>query len=201
MIRLHADRRAQLLLAVAVTLLGLGMPLGSGSSADAATGLTVPAASDAWLNRSKPKNNYGTATLLRATTGESETLLKFNVSGWKGKTVSGLALSLRGVSGDVSGLVVDRTDTGWQEATVNWNLRPKTTTTVSGANTAQQLSGGPARFEVKSAFPKGVVDRTTVWLRVRNTTSNLVTFSSRETTKKPTLTLTAGAPPLNTRLK
>ncbi len=197
----HGNGRTHLLLAVVVALLVLGLPLGSGAPTMAATGLTVPAASDAWLNRSKPKRNFGSATLLRAVSGESETVLKFNVSAWKGKAVAGLSLSLKGISGDVSGLVVDRTATGWNESTVNWNLRPKTVATVAGVNSAKSVIDGPTQIEVKSAFPSGVVDRTTVWLRVRNTKSSLVTFGSRESTKKPTLTLTAGAQPLNTRIK
>ena len=177
------------------------LPLGSGTGALAASSLSTPASADAWLNKLKPKNNYGAAATLRADAGEAESLLKFNVSAWSGKRIASLALTIRNVSGDASGLVVDRTDGGWKELTVTWNLRPKTIATISTLSSTPRALGEPAQFDVKSAFPSGFVDRSTVWLRIRNTKTNLVTFGSSETATKPRLTLGVAEQVAPTRMK
>ena len=98
-------------------------------------------------------------------------------------------------------MVVDRTESGWKESTVTWGLRPRTIATIASIAHTPTVVGGPAQFNVKSAFPSGVVDRPTVWLRVRNTRTSLVTFGSRESDDEAKLTLSVAEQVAPTKLK
>jgi SpoIID/LytB domain protein len=164
-----------------------------------ADALEVSPAADAWVNRQRPDANNGLATVLRAANATSETLIKFNVAAWAGMPIASLTLTLRGVQGDGSALRLDETAVRWKERGVTWRSRPQSLRQLSAA---PALAAGTVSFDVKSLFPSGLVDRSSISLRVRSTSSILVTFGSRETPSGPRLRLSIddSGPPGQPRL-
>ena len=149
--------------------------------------LTLTPAADAWVSSTSPTANYGTDTTQRARLAKAETYLRFNLSPWQGLRIAALALTLKGVSGNASPLRVATTNATWQETSVNWNTRPAAVASLTGAPVVTDTT---AKFDLKSLFPSGFVDKTSLGVRVATPDDQLVTFGSRETsTTQPKLTL------------
>ncbi len=92
--------------------------------------------------------------------------MRFNVSGWSGKTVAGLKLTIDGVSGNAATLVVDETTTSWKESSVTWRSQPLMARELARTPV---ISGRTATFDVASMFLSGKVDRSSVAISIRNT--------------------------------
>ncbi|MDQ3937274.1 MAG: DNRLRE domain-containing protein, partial [Chloroflexota bacterium] len=181
--------RSKLLLATLTVALTAYLAVPAASPTAAADVLQLNPAADAWTSNARPNANYGTATVLRARKGASESFVYFNLSAWQGLRVSTLELRLAGIAGNASGLRLHRTTTGWKEKAITHNSRPSTLETLSSR---AQSATATARFDLRSLFPTGVIDRTLLSLRLTNTQDALVTFGSRESSTKPSLMLTAG---------
>jgi SpoIID/LytB domain protein len=171
---IHESARAIVALLFAVFVAAVA-PFNSAQAGDLGT---VPSA-DAWVNRSQPDRNYGSAPSLRAASGASESVMRFKLDAWAGQNVSAVTLTLHGVSGDATALSVDEASNSWKESTVNWRTRPSSVRTL---DTTPAVAGASATFDLTDLFVDGVVDRTVVSLRVRSTTTDLTTFGAREST-------------------
>lgn len=153
--------------------------------------LQLTPAADAWVNSAYPTTNYGTATTQKARVAKAETYVRFNLSAWQGLRISAIAFTLQGVGGDATPLRLATTGSTWKETQLNWNNRPAAVASVAATPV---VAGTTARFDVKSLFPTGFVDKVNLALRVTTPLDLAVTFGSRETTSiKPLLTLDVAA--------
>jgi len=184
-----------LLLTAVASAMSIALP--SGSLVNAGTPGAISPNADTWANRQRPSTNYGSTRDLRASNGNAEAFLRFDVSSWLNKPVAAVTLTLNNVQGAAQGVVVDVAG-AWKETGLTWKSRPLPGATVGATPT---LTSSTARFDVTDLFPSRVVDRKTVSIRVRNTAGNLVTFGSRESASKPRLSLTVGEQVMPTTLK
>ena len=95
---------------------------------DLVTGPAFAAVADARVRESKPTTNEGKVTGLTTLGGTSdlESYLRFNVSGVTGNVVSA-TLYVYAYDGTVNGPKVYRTFSTWEETTITWSNRPRTT--------------------------------------------------------------------------
>ena len=180
---------APMLLGLAVAMLLTALPWGAPTTS--AGTLELKPSADAWANRDRRDSNYGSTTTLKASAGTAESFLRFTIpASWTGLPIGSLSLTVGGVQGNAAGLAVDQTVSGWTETGITWKKRPAVVAEVA---TAPVVTGSAARFDVADLFPSGVVDRSSIWIRIRNTNSHAVTLGSRESsTNKPRLALVTG---------
>jgi hypothetical protein len=144
---------------------------------------------DAYVDAAAPATNLGTSAELRMD-GDPEriTYFRFAVTGVGTRAVVGAVLRLQADSESVSGGTIRTvSDDTWQEATITYNTRPA----VDGpalANAGAVTRGQIVDLDVTAAVTgDGTYDFAGV-----SSSSDGVTFRSRETTTPPKLVLTLG---------
>jgi SpoIID/LytB domain protein len=158
-----------------------------------ATPLNAVSAADAYVTPVKPDSTFGAATYL-AVDGDpqAEAWFAFDVSAMYGRRIGNVKLKLQLRDDTGPGLVAFRVDTAWDEMTLTWNTAP-----VGGellATLGSSPRSGPVEIDVSAAFPRGIVDRNWLSLRLATTSGDGFLASSREGTTPPVLVLTPRAP-------
>ena len=151
------------------------------SPAIAVTSTSTPIA-DARINRLAPSTNYGTISTLRADADDYESLIRFNAPGG-GVTDARLRIY---VTDPGAGPSVYAAGANWVESSVTWNLAPPAGALAGSFPAA--VTGQWIEANVTSAVASGVVA-----FRIRSTSSDGVSFGSRENTNKPQLIVTTTA--------
>ena len=155
------------------------------------TPTALSAYADTYATSATPTTNYGASrNLVVDAEHETEAFVSFDLAEWEGLAVKGigLRLSLRDEAGP--GIAIYRIGAGWDEAAVTWDGRPGGDKVVS--RIASRTSAGIATFDISAAFPRGVIDRSVLSLRIETTNTNGFIASSREGTTVPQLVLTEG---------
>ena len=177
---IYARRR----LALAGLLVALAVSVPAFVAATPAKQMTPTA--DAWVNRSRPTLNYGTSTFLRARAGVYGTYLNFKLKPWVGQPADGLDLRLGGVAGDATTLAMSEVAGGWRELEIDFLNRPVPVSSIVVRGT---VTADGVHFPLGAFFDSGTIDRNFISLRVTNDVSTLVSYSSREGSAPPLLTL------------
>ncbi|MEP7360364.1 MAG: SpoIID/LytB domain-containing protein [Chloroflexota bacterium] len=146
----------------------------------------VEPAADAWVNAAKPKLNYGLDTSLRVKAGIAGAYLRFNLSRWAGQPADGLDLRLAGVVGDASTLALSQVPGGWPETLITYATRPVPLNAIVVRGT---VAPDGVHFPLGAFFASGSVDLAYISLRVTNDAASVVSFSSREGTTPPQVTM------------
>lgn len=160
-------------------------PTGGGAPTSPPAGtFTFAPAADAYIYQSNPGTNYGSATTLQVDNSPIENfLLKFNVSGMTGRTITRARLRLYAVNASaIGGRFYRTTNTTWQEGTVTWNNAPAASTTLL-ASLGSVSAGGWYEVDVTSM----ITGDGTYSLRVNSTSSDGADYSSREGANPPQL--------------
>jgi SpoIID/LytB domain protein len=152
----------------------------------AAPALQATPVADAWVNGSRPTQNYGTSTVLRARAGVYGAYLTFKLKPWTGRPADGLDLRLGGVLGNAATLAMSEIPAGWPELTLNFLNRP---VPVSAIIVRGTVAADGVHFPLGAFFASGTIDRNSISVRVTNDASTIVSFSSREGAAPPLLTL------------
>ena len=189
----------------AVLLAITGLLAGTANTPAAAETQNLVATADAYVDSASTSRNYGTATYL-STDGAPSTIisyLKFDLSAFAGRIVTGASLKVTNASGTSAGSpdgqTVKTVGTSWTGTGVTYTNRPTLGSTVGsiGATNPSQVNSVPLTTSaVQSALGS------TLGLALSQTGSNGADFQSREaSTGKPTLVLTladAATPPPTT---
>lgn len=148
--------------------------------------LTFAPAADAYIYQSSPNTNYGSATTLQTDNSPVEHfLLKFNVSGLSGRTVTSAKLRLYAVNGSaIGGRFYRASNDTWQERTVTWNNAPAAGTALV-ASLGTVSVGTWYEVDVTSL----ITGDGTYSLRVVSTSSDGADYSSKEGTQPPQLVI------------
>ena len=163
-----------------------------------AASMTVPAEADAFVVKSTPTINRGTASTLRIRNAGKVSYLRFNVPALPaGETVTAATLQVTATSGSQCTLgaeVIRAASSTWSEATITWANQPGTTGAVLAR--ATWTSAGLQRFDVGAAVtgagPVSFVLRHTIGCKA----SADAVFRSRESSiDTPELVVETGAPP------
>jgi RHS repeat-associated protein len=160
-------------------------PLQSGS-------LTFTPLDDAYIESAVPTANYGTDTEVQVDNSPAKNfLLKFDVTGVNGQTVTNAKLCLYNTDGaNAGGKFYSVTDNTWQEETVTWSNAP--TADIQELATLGAVSPN-TWYEVD--FTSHITADGTYSLRVSNSTGG-ADYSSKEGTNDPKLFVAvAGATP------
>ena len=152
----------------------------------ATTPVQLAPIADAWVNGSRPTQNYGTSTVLRARAGVYGTYLTFKLKPWIGRPADGLDLRLGGVVGDATTLAMSEVPAGWRELELNFLNRPAPVSAIVVRGT---VGADGVHFPLGAFFDSGTIDRNRISLRVTNDVSTVVSFSSREGSVPPLLKL------------
>ena len=131
---------------------------------------------DSYVRDTRPDNNYGSATTLRADGSPvQDILMTFDVD-VGGATVSGATLRLYNVnSATLGGNFYEVTDTSWDEATVTWNTAPAASPT-SFASLGTVKPGNWYEVDVSAVVSgNGLVS-----FKVSSTSANGAFYSSKE---------------------
>ncbi|MDL2334663.1 MAG: SpoIID/LytB domain-containing protein [Chloroflexota bacterium] len=148
----------------------------------------VKPAADAWVNAAQPTLNYGADPTLRVRAGIAGAYMRFKVAKWVGQPADGLDLRLAALTGDTSTLALSEVPGGWPETGITYVTRPAP---LDALVVRGSLAADGVHFPLGAFFDGGVVDRNYISLRVTNDAASVVTFSSREGTAPPLLTMGA----------
>ena len=154
---------------------------------------------DSFVKSSTATTNYGTGSTLRQRKTPTETLtsyLKFDVTGLSGAAQSAkLRLFVTEASVDGGGVYVVSnnylgTATAWVQGGLNWNNAPAISgTALSSAGTVSV--GSWVEFDVTGAITgNGIYS-----FGLKNNSSDVVQYSSKEASNKPELVIQAGTSP------
>jgi acid phosphatase type 7 len=148
--------KAGLLAGLAVLLAGLAVSEPSIPAASAAVATTV-AQADAFVLKSNPTLNKGTATSLRARNVAKVSYMRFNVPPVpEGEVVSSAILQVAATTGSQCTLGVDvlrAASNSWSETAITWANQPGTTGPVLDVET--RSSAGLQLFDVSAAVTAG----------------------------------------------
>jgi hypothetical protein len=148
--------KAGLLAGLAVLLAGLAVSEPSIPAASAAVATTV-AQADAFVLKSNPTLNKGTATSLRARNVAKVSYMRFNVPPVPdGEVVSSAILQVAATTGSQCMLGVDvlrAASNSWSETAITWANQPGTTGPVLDVET--RSSAGLQLFDVSAAVTAG----------------------------------------------
>jgi hypothetical protein len=149
---------------------------------------TYTATADTYVDSKKPKNNYGTSkSLITQYNPENITYLKFNLSSIPLSTlITGATLSLHTTATSSTGISVALvSDSSWVENSVTYSTKLiRSTTEVVTANTA--ISNSRISFNIAQLVtPRLGGDISFAVI----STKNKVTFTSKESTTPPQLTI------------
>ena len=178
--------RARLALAGFVVALAMCAP----ALVTAAPVSSLKPVADAYVNGARATRNYGTAPVLKARAGVLGAYLRFKVRPWVGQPADGLDLRLAGVVGDATTLALSEVSGGWLETSLTFLTRPAPVSDIIVRGT---VASDGVHFPLGAFFDSGTIDRNYISLRVTNDVSTKVSFSSREGTAPPLVTL--GSPP------
>jgi hypothetical protein len=166
-----------------------GIPTGPQTSTN--TSLTFITDADAWVDESKPDENYGSGESLR-TDGESdhdiESFIRFTVTGISGTVQSAQLRVYASTNDSRDGPAVYLTDTSWVEAEITWNTRP---TRTGGAIDNKGRIGSQAWVEYN--VTSQVAENGTFSFVLAPDSSDGIAFSSRESNYPPELIITLGS--------
>jgi large repetitive protein len=162
----------------------------AGTGKSTAGAISLAPDQDAYVTASAPKNNFGTATELRAAASpDTRSYLRFTVQGFVGRPQRA-TLRLYANSASTSGVVARGvTNTTWSEKGIKYNNAPP----VSGTATAG--SGPIATSTWVSIDVTSLISGNGVFSIAVTTTGTLVSFGSRESSNKPQLVLDADTTP------
>jgi len=177
--------RARLALAGFVVALAMCAP----AFVAAAPASSLKPVSDAYVNGARATRNYGTAPVLKARAGVLGAYLRFKVRPWVGQPADGLDLRLAGVVGDATTLALSEVSGGWLETSLTFLTRPAPVSDIIVRGT---VASDGVHFPLGAFFDSGTIDRNYISLRVTNDVSTKVSFSSREGTAPPLVTLGTG---------
>ena len=152
-------------------------------------------AADAWVNAFRSTGNYGTDATLRVKAGVAGAYMRFKIAKWVGRPADGLDLRLAAVSGDSSTLALSEVPGGWPETSITYATRPAP---LDAIVVRGSVAADGVHFPLGAFFDGGIVDRNYISLRVTNDAASVVTFSSREGSAPPLLTM--GATPAEVAL-
>ena len=190
--------RAGLLGSVVVVALAIITAPAPPSPVTAATLVTVTASADAFVVKSSPASNKGTASTLRIRNAGKVSYVRFNVPVLPaGETVSAATLQVAATTGSqcAQGVeVVRAANDTWIEGAITWANQPGTTGSVLAR--AAWTSAGPRQFDVEAAVtgsgPVSFVIRHVVGCKA----SADAVFRSRESSvDPPRLLVETGAAP------
>jgi hypothetical protein len=151
--------------------------------------LTVIPNADSYVREAGPTSNYGTNVQLWVAFGTGanyQSYLKFTVSGVVGPLQSA-TLRLYSTSSTVDGPTVYGTDPNWTETGLTWNNRPAITS--AGMDDKGAIATGI--WIEYNVTPLVTGDGTYSFVLV-NTSTDSVSFSSREGSQPPQLVLKIG---------
>ncbi len=152
--------------------------------------LTINVAEDATIKQAAATSNFGGATIVEADADPvMNYLMKFNVSGLDGRTVSSAKLRLYVTNASNQGGIFKHvTNNSWSEQNVTWNTAPAasaTTVATAGAVTLNTWK----EIDVTSLIKTDG----TYSLRVNNSSADGAAYSSKESaTNKPQLVISIG---------
>jgi len=183
-----------------VSVDGAGLSSGPSNTATITTPLsptilTIIPAADAYIQSASPGINYGSdISLFTDNSPVKNFLLKFNVSGVNGRSITNAKLRL--FNGDASGKGGDFYRVGnntWQEGTVTWNNAP-------AADTTLLASLGPVTvnnwYEIN--LTSFITGDGTYSLRISSTSSDGAGYSSKEGSNPPQLVVNIQSGPTAT---
>ncbi|HSX52920.1 MAG TPA: Ig-like domain-containing protein [Patescibacteria group bacterium] len=152
--------------------------------------LTISPSDDAGLHKSRPDNNYGLGSTMTADASPAESfIMKFNVTGIAGRTVSSAMLQLWNIdSSSHGGNVNPVSDNNWNEATVTWNNAP-----AEGTNTLYSLGSVSKNHYYLVDLSNYITADGTYSIRVDSTDTNSTAYSTRNAptiSHRPVLTVT-----------
>jgi hypothetical protein len=145
---------------------------------------TFAPVADAHIYQASASTNYGSATTLQTDNSPVENfLLKFNVSGLNGRTITRARLRLYAVNAsNIGGNFYRASNSTWQEGTVTWNNAPTATTTLV-ASLASVRANTWYEVNVSSL----ITGDGTYSLRVSSTSADGADYSSKEGANPPQL--------------
>jgi len=149
--------------------------------------LTFIANADSYVNQVSVNSNYGTSVQLwmDGDTGASyETYLKFSVSGITG-AIQSATLRVYSTSSTVDGPIVYATTNDWTETGITWNMRPARTSSELD-DKAAIATGVWVEYNVTTV----ITGDGTYSFALVPTSTDAVSFSSREGSQPPQLVLT-----------
>lgn len=193
--------RTRSILAAAL-LAPAALVVGTANTPASAEAQNLVATADAYVDSAAASSNYGTAAFLSTDASPSTTTsyLKFDLSAYAGRTLTGASLKVTNASGTSAGSpdgqTVKTMGTSWTEPGVTYTNRPTLGSTVGsiGATNPSQVNTVPLTTSaVQSAMGS------TLGLALLQAGSNGAHFQSREASAgKPSLVLTladAATPP------
>ncbi len=141
---------------------------------------------DAYIYQTNGNTNYGSTTTLQVDNSPVKNiLLKFNVSGLSGQTISSAKLRLYDVDpSSKGGDFYSVSDNTWQQGTVTWNNAPAANTTLLASLGSVQVGNW---YEVN--LTSLITGNGTYSLRVSSTSSDGADYSSKEGTNPPQLVI------------
>lgn len=151
--------------------------------------LSLVASEDAEIRQGSASTNYGNnSTFSVDDSPSSNVLIKFNVAGINGRTVTSAKLRLYATNGSTKGGSFHATSNAWKETTVNWSNAP------AGAKTALDTLGAVSKGSYYEVDVSNYVRADgTYSIRAKTSSVDGADYASSEngTTKhKPTLVLT-----------
>jgi len=157
--------------------------------------LTFTPIDDAYIASGSATTNYGTATTLQVDNSPiKHFLLKFDVTGVNGQTITNAKLRLYNMDGSSKGGDFYRVnDNSWQEETVTWNNAPTADTTLLAS-----LGTVSANTWYEVDITSLITSDGTYSLRVSSISTNGADYSSKEGANPPQLVITLGGTPTPT---
>ena len=141
---------------------------------------------DAYIYQTNGTTNFGSATTLQVDNSPVKNiLLKFNVSGLSGQTITSAKLRLFGADpSSKGGDFYSVSDNTWQQGTVTWNNAPAANTTLLASLGSVQVGNW---YEVN--LTSFITGNGTYSLRVSSTSSDGADYSSKEGANPPQLVI------------
>ncbi|HUS26104.1 MAG TPA: DUF4082 domain-containing protein [Nevskiaceae bacterium] len=166
---------------------------GSGTTPAPTQTLTFTPLDDANIRAGSPNRNFGGAsTLTTSSSPDREYLLKFNLTGLSGKTITGAKLRMYTTDSSTKGGDIRRLKSdAWSETTVTWNNAPATQSEVVGS------FGAVTAGSYAETTLTGVVSGDGfISLRGDSTATNTAAFNAKEAgTNPPQLVVTVSSSP------
>ncbi len=155
------------------------------------TQLSIPVEADAFIAKGSPTKNYGATTVLTNDNNPvRHILLKFNVTGLLGRTITGATLQLynKDPSG-AGGEVYTAVNSNWTESGVNWNTAPAVSTFVRSIGPVTGTSTTPVLYKIDVS--PVITGEGIVTFRIPMTSDDSADYISKEGTasKRPVLVL------------
>ncbi len=168
------------------TSTGVASPTATPTAAQAGNLFTFAPSDDAYIYQTNGNTNYGSATTLQTDNSPVKNiLLKFNVSGLNGQTITSAKLRLYAVDpSDKGGDFYRVSDTTWQQGTVTWNNAPAANATLLASLGSVSVN---TWYEVD--VTSLITGNGTYSLRVSSTSSNGADYSSKEGANPPQLVI------------